>query len=323
MRWSCQRLHGCVRDGGQADADAVGERAQLCAPLAELLGRLGERLAAAGAHLGLRGDQLADEMRLDLRAPRRVLQVLEAVDELEGRRVEQRELLLDGEREVRRRLEGRARRREQLLVADLLLLAHARKPSPRRARATARPRAASPSSARRRPARRGRARGARRPAARAARCSRSRSAAGVAVRERDEPAAVRRILERDSRRDLRQARVVGDDRRHARGGGLRGDHPERLGEDRRDDGDVDERQQVREVAVLERAGEERPRRRRRLERLRGSRRSRRSRRARRGPASPRTAPGRPCSRSACRSRESSARRRRRTARSARRCPASG
>jgi len=68
-------------------------------------------------------------MRLDLRALRGLLDVLEAVDELERRGIEQGELLLDGEGEIRRRLEGRTRRREQLLVADLLLLAHGRNTS--------------------------------------------------------------------------------------------------------------------------------------------------------------------------------------------------
>ena len=97
-------------------------------------------------------------------------------------------------------------------------------------------------------------------------------------------------------------------RRHARRRGLGRDHAERLGEDRRHDGDVDERQQVHEVPVLERAGEERARRRQRLELARGSRRSRRSPRARRARAAPRTAPARPCSRSASRSRGRSARR---------------
>ena len=57
--------------------------------------RLGEVGAAAGAHLDLGGDQLADEVRLELGAARRRLQLLEAVDELERLGVEERELLLD------------------------------------------------------------------------------------------------------------------------------------------------------------------------------------------------------------------------------------
>ena len=68
---------------------------------------------------------------------------------------------------------------------------------------------------------------------------------------------LRRIRLLDPRRDLGEPRVARDERRAAGRGGLRGDHPERLGEDRRHDARVGEREQVREVAVLERAGEER------------------------------------------------------------------
>ena len=58
-------------------------------------------------------------------------------------------------------------------------------------------------------------------------------------------------------RDLGEARVTGDERRAARRCSLGGDHPEGLGEDRRHDAGVGESEQVAEVAVLERAGEER------------------------------------------------------------------
>ena len=60
---------------------------------------------------------------------------------------------------------------------------------------------------------------------------------------------------------LRQPRVACDERRRARSCGLGGDHSERLGEDRRHDGRVGERQQMNEVTVLQRAGEECARRR--------------------------------------------------------------
>ena len=66
----------------------------------------------------------------------------------------------------------------------------------------------------------------------------------------------RRVLGGDPGGDLGEAGVVGDERRHAGRGGLCRDHAERLGEDRRHDRDVRERQQVHEVAMLERAGEE-------------------------------------------------------------------
>ena len=61
--------------------------------------------------------------------------------------------------------------------------------------------------------------------------------------------------------DLRQPRVACDERRRARCCGLGGDDSERLGEDRRHDGRVSERQQMNQVTVLQRAGEERARRR--------------------------------------------------------------
>ena len=120
--------------------------------------------------------------------------------------------------------------------------------------------------------------------------------------------------------DLGQARVARDERRRAGGGGLGGDHPERLGEDRRDDRRVREREQVDEVPVLERAGEERAAARRAARAPRGSRRSRRSRLGRRPRAAPRAGRGRPCCRGASRSRRRWAGRRRGTRRGARRSP---
>ena len=74
--------------------------------------RLRPRLAAAGAHLDLGRDQLADEMRLERRAARGRLQLLEAVHELERLGVEDRELLLHGEGEVASVLERLARTTE-------------------------------------------------------------------------------------------------------------------------------------------------------------------------------------------------------------------
>ena len=78
---------------------------------------------------------------------------------------------------------------------------------------------------------------------------------------------MRRVLLLQALRDLGEAGVARDERRRAGGGGLGRDHAERLGEDRRDDGGVGEREQVDEMAVLERACEERARTGRRLERL--------------------------------------------------------
>ena len=53
--------------------------------------------------------------------------------------------------------------------------------------------------------------------------------------------------------DLGEARVAGDERRTAGRGRFGGNHAERLGEDRRHDRDVGERQQMHEMPVLERA----------------------------------------------------------------------
>src|SRR5215208_2733874 len=85
--------------------------------------------------------------------------------------------------------------------------------------------------------------------------------ARVARREPCERAPLGRIDLLHTCRDLGQPGVPGDERRATRGGGLGRDHAERLGKDRRHHGHVGERQQVDEMAVLERAGEERPRRR--------------------------------------------------------------
>ena len=100
------------------------QRLQLPATLPHPGSRLTEVGALPRAHLGLRRDQLADEMLIELRTLRRSLQLLEAVDELEAVGVEQRELLLDGDGEVGACFERRVRRGELLLGGKPLLLAH-------------------------------------------------------------------------------------------------------------------------------------------------------------------------------------------------------
>ena len=90
-----------VRAGrAERDAARLGERPELLPPLAKQRGRVGERVAAAGADLDLGGDQLADQVRLELGPLRRLLELLEAVDEAERLGVEERELLLDRDGEV-------------------------------------------------------------------------------------------------------------------------------------------------------------------------------------------------------------------------------
>ena len=66
-----------------------------------------------------------------------------------------------------------------------------------------------------------------------------------------------RILGSDAGSDLGKTGVMRHEGQRSRGGRLGRDHPEGLREDRRDDGHVGERDQLREVPVLERAGEER------------------------------------------------------------------
>ena len=90
-----------------------------------------------------------------------------------------------------------------------------------------------------------------------------------------------RVLLLEPGGDLGEPGVARDERRRAGRRRLRGDHAERLGEDRRHDRDVGERQQMPQMPVLERAGEERPRRRHAPRAPRGTGRSRRPRGAHR------------------------------------------
>ena len=112
--------------GAERDPEPVGERGELGAPLADRLRRLGEALAEAGLHLDLRGDQLADEVRLEVGALGRRLDVFEAVHQRERAGVEQGELLLDRDREVARGLELLACEAELLFRAEALCVSHGR-----------------------------------------------------------------------------------------------------------------------------------------------------------------------------------------------------
>src|SRR4051794_16593342 len=80
--------------------------------------------------------------------------------------------------------------------------------------------------------------------------------ARVARRERQEGRRLRADFLADPCRHLGEPGVGRDDGQHAGRGGLGRDHPERLGKDRGHDRDVAERQQVAQVAMLERPGEE-------------------------------------------------------------------
>src|SRR5581483_9611815 len=129
---------------------------------------------AARAHLDLGRDQLADQVRLDVRAGGERLHVLEAVRERERLGIEERELLLDGEGEVGAALVRRLGVREQLLPRAALLLSHRSGEVSPRARAGGRRRPPTTSARRRPPARRGRAPPAPRRGARAARAASTR-----------------------------------------------------------------------------------------------------------------------------------------------------
>src|SRR2546423_5089464 len=95
----------------------------------------------------------------------------------------------------------------------------------------------------------------------------AREVALVAVFEARELAVLGRVRRLEALGDLGQAGVARDERRAAGGGCFGRDHAERLREDRRHDGGLREREQVDEMAVLERAGEQRPGRRESLELL--------------------------------------------------------
>jgi hypothetical protein len=97
---------------------------ELLAALAHPRRALVERRAAARANLHLRRDQLADEVLFELGALSRRLELLEPVDERERVRVEDRELLLDRDREVARRLERVVREPDLLVRRKALCVPH-------------------------------------------------------------------------------------------------------------------------------------------------------------------------------------------------------
>ena len=105
-----------VRPGGaEGDSELLGERGQLRASLGQSNGDLGEGVATARADFDLGCDQLADEVLFELRPLGGRLQLLEAIRERQRLRVEDRELLLDGDGEIVGRL-VLLTRESQLLV---------------------------------------------------------------------------------------------------------------------------------------------------------------------------------------------------------------
>ena len=115
---------GVGAGGSERDADRGRELGELGAPLAETRGGLVEVVAAAGADLDLGGDQLADEVLLERRAHGCSLEILEPVGQPQRLGVEDRELFLDGEREVLRLLVLLAGGTELLLRAEVLGVYH-------------------------------------------------------------------------------------------------------------------------------------------------------------------------------------------------------
>ena len=114
-----------VRAGrAESEAEPVRELLQLGAALRDQGGHVGEGLAAACSDLDLRRDQLTDEVRLELGALGGGLQLLEAVRQREALRVEDRELLLDRNREVGRRLEVLAAEPQLFVATQDALLGH-------------------------------------------------------------------------------------------------------------------------------------------------------------------------------------------------------
>ena len=106
------------------ETERLDETAELIATLDEGGGSRDERLESARLDLRLGRDQLPGEVLLDNRPGGGLLNVLEPVDEVERRRVEKRELLLDGNREVRAGIEALACLAKELIVGNALFFTH-------------------------------------------------------------------------------------------------------------------------------------------------------------------------------------------------------
>src|SRR6266511_2066808 len=89
---SAPRMRSGAAQGG---VQAPGELEKLAAPLGHRRRRLGERLTATRADLHLGGDQLPDELALEVRPYSAISEFREAGDEAVRAGVEDRELLLD------------------------------------------------------------------------------------------------------------------------------------------------------------------------------------------------------------------------------------
>jgi hypothetical protein len=119
------RAPGVSPCGSEEHTETVGEFSELVTPLAHAGRRVAEAFAPPGSHLDLRGDELADQVLLELRVLRGRLELLEPVRERQRLGIEDRELLLDGDGEVLRGFVRRAREPDLLVRAQPLLLTHA------------------------------------------------------------------------------------------------------------------------------------------------------------------------------------------------------
>ena len=111
----------------EREPERLDDGGELVPALGDQPRHVGEAVDPTRLDLHLGGDQLAGEVRLGRGAARRLPHVLEPVDEVEARGVEQSELLLHRDRQIVRRLEALARLPQQLVVAHLLLFTHGAK----------------------------------------------------------------------------------------------------------------------------------------------------------------------------------------------------
>ena len=112
------------RRAAEGDRELARDRVDLPAALSHRGRDLAEPRALARSHLDLGRDQLSDDVRRKVGLDRRRIDVLESVRQLQRLRIEERELLLDGDGQVGPGVERLARLREQLLPGNPLLLAH-------------------------------------------------------------------------------------------------------------------------------------------------------------------------------------------------------
>ena len=127
IRWSFQLAHGCAPVAPRTSPSGSTSDASCRRRSARTAGTSANVSVAPRLDLDLGRDQLTGQVALESLSRRgRLDDVLEAVDELERVRVEERELLLDGDGEVVRSLESLPRLAQELVVRNSLCVAHER-----------------------------------------------------------------------------------------------------------------------------------------------------------------------------------------------------